>query len=135
MVRTLCSFIDGNAVCTIDPSCVYKWHTFVNELNRKCSITLILKTKQFIYMSSLFYSHHKQIWDCSWCKWWLSILLIFVYHATVFYLSWDHPRSNTLFSDLSGSLSRDHPRSNTLYSDLSCYLSWDHPRSNTLYSN
>ena len=34
-------------------------------------------------------------------------------------------KSNTLYSDLSGSLSWDHPRSNTLYSDLSCYLSWD----------
>ena len=59
----------------------------------------------------------------------------FVYHAMVFNLSWDHPRSNTLYSDLSGSLSWDHPRSNTLYSDLSGCLSWDHPRSNTLYSD
>ena len=57
------------------------------------------------------------------------------YHAMVVHLSWDHPRSNTLYSDLSGSLSWDHPRSNTLYSDLSGYLSWDHPRSNTLYSD
>ena len=59
----------------------------------------------------------------------------FFYHAMVFNLSWDHPRSNTLYSDLSLYLSWDHPRSNTLYSDLSLYLSWDHPRSNTLYSN
>ena len=59
----------------------------------------------------------------------------FCYHAMVFNLSWDHPRSNTLYSDLSLYLSWDHPRSNTLYSDLSLYLSWDHPRSNTLYSN
>ena len=51
------------------------------------------------------------------------------------FLSWDHPRSSTLYSDLSGFLSWDHPRSDTLYSDLSLYLSWDHPRSNTLYSD
>ena len=57
------------------------------------------------------------------------------YHAMVVHLSWDHPRSNTLYSDLSGSLSWDHPRSNTLYPDLSGYLSWDHPRSNILYSD
>ena len=45
----------------------------------------------------------------------------FFYHAMVLNLSWDHPRSNTLYSDLSLYLSWDYPRSNTLYSNLS----WD----------
>ena len=126
--------IDGNVVCTIDPSCFYKWYILLMNWIKNVPSRGFLKRNNSYLISSILYCYHKQIWDSLCCKGWLSILLVVIIPYTIsvypsltypigylnvknddeitkiiqnVYLSWDHPRSNTLYSDLSGYLSRE----------------------------